>query len=179
MRPTIKKVLEESKVLEQDGTATLTCTADGQPLPKLTWWSDGKEINAAKPRFSIATSDTASGVLSILTIQGLRMSDSAIYACKAENKAGVAITTSNVAVSGMYSTVIAKSHQLVSVAKLDKSRRSCPAGVAPGIFRRGADSSDEGLTLPTRGLKNGCQGTINAKNLHKIAFHLPTGVSML
>ena len=100
--------------MEQDGTATLTCTADGQPLPKLTWWSDGKEINAAKPRFSIATSDTASGVQSILTIQGLRMSDSAIYACKAENKAGVAITTSNVAVSGMYSTVTAKSHQLVS-----------------------------------------------------------------
>ena len=33
-------------------------------------------------------------------------------------------------------------------------------GVAPGIFRRG-------LTLPTRGLKYGFQGTINAKNLRK------------
>ena len=59
-----------------------------------------------------------------------------------------------------------------SVAKLDKSRWSCPAGVAPGIFRWG-------LTLPTRGLKHGFHGTINAKNLQKIAFHLPTGVSML
>ena len=33
-------------------------------------------------------------------------------------------------------------------------------GVAPGIFRRG-------LTLPTRGLKSGFQGTINAKNIRK------------
>ena len=31
------------------------------------------------------------------------------------------------------------------------------------------------LTLPTRGLKYGFQGTINGKNLRKIAFHLPTG----
>ena len=44
----------------------------------------------------------------------------------------------------------------------------CAAGVAPEIFRRG-------LTLPMRGLKYGFQGTINAKNLQKIAFHLPTG----
>ena len=42
------------------------------------------------------------------------------------------------------------------------------SGVAPGIFRRR-------LTLPTRGLNYGFQGTINAKNLRKIAFHLPTG----
>ena len=47
-----------------------------------------------------------------------------------------------------------------------------PQGVAPGIFRRG-------LTLPTRGLKYGFLGTVNAKNLRKIAFHLPTGASML
>ena len=39
--------------------------------------------------------------------------------------------------------------------------------------------SDGGLILPTRGLKYGFQGTINAKNLRKIAFHLPTGASML
>ena len=35
--------------------------------------------------------------------------------------------------------------------------------------------SDGGLSLPTRGLKYGFQGTINAKNLRKVAFHLPTG----
>ena len=34
--------------------------------------------------------------------------------------------------------------------------------------------SDGGLNLPTRGLKYGFLGTINAKNLQKIAFHLPT-----
>ena len=34
--------------------------------------------------------------------------------------------------------------------------------------------SDGGLTVPMRGLKYGFQGTINAKNLRKIAFHLPT-----
>ena len=31
------------------------------------------------------------------------------------------------------------------------------------------------LTRPTRGLKYGAQGTINARNHQKIAFHLPTG----
>ena len=36
-----------------------------------------------------------------------------------------------------------------------------------------------GLTLQTRGLKYGFQGTINARNLRKIAFHFPTGASML
>ena len=46
------------------------------------------------------------------------------------------------------------------------------AGVAPGIFRRGADSSDEGAKI-------WFQGTINAKISEKIAFHLPTGASML
>ena len=44
----------------------------------------------------------------------------------------------------------------------------CFSGVAPGIFRRG-------LIRPTRGLKYGFQGTISAKDLQKIAFHLPTG----
>ena len=48
-------------------------------------------------------------------------------------------------------------------------KRHPSTGVAPGIFRRG------GLTLPTKGLKYGFQGTINAKNLRKNAFHLPTG----
>ena len=35
--------------------------------------------------------------------------------------------------------------------------------------------SDGGLTLPTRGLKYGFQGTINAKKFGKNRFHLPTG----
>ena len=42
------------------------------------------------------------------------------------------------------------------------------AGVAPGIFRRG-------LTLPTRGLKYGFQGTLNAKNLQKNRFSSSEG----
>ena len=35
--------------------------------------------------------------------------------------------------------------------------------------------SDGGLTLPARGLKHDFQGTMNAKILRKIAFHLQTG----
>ena len=41
--------------------------------------------------------------------------------------------------------------------------------VGKGNFRQG------GLTLPTRGLTYGFQGTINAQNLRKIVFHLFTG----
>ena len=44
--------------------------------------------------------------------------------------------------------------------------------MAPGIFR-------PGLTLRTRGLKYGFQGTIYAKNLQKIAFRLTTGACKL
>ena len=35
--------------------------------------------------------------------------------------------------------------------------------------------SDGQLTLPTRGLKYGFQGTINAKNLRQMIFYLPRG----
>ena len=45
-------------------------------------------------------------------------------------------------------------------------------GVAPGIFRRG-------LTLPTRGLKYGFQGTINAKNLRKNRLSPSDGVASM
>ena len=41
-------------------------------------------------------------------------------------------------------------------------------GVALGIFRRG-------LTRPTRGLKHGFQGTINAKNIRKNCFSPSNG----
>ena len=62
-----------------------------------------------------------------------------------------------------------------AVAKLDKNRWSCPAGVAPGIFRRGLTLPTRGLALPTRGLKYGFQGTINAKNLQKSLFTFRRG----
>ena len=35
--------------------------------------------------------------------------------------------------------------------------------------------SDRELTLPTRGLKYGFQGIVNAKNLRKNSFDLPKG----
>ena len=45
----------------------------------------------------------------------------------------------------------------------------CPhSRVAPGIFRQGADSSEEGA-------KYDFQGTTNYRNIRKIAFHLPKG----
>ena len=44
--------------------------------------------------------------------------------------------------------------------------------VAPGIFRRGADSSGEGA-------KNSFQGTIDTTNLRKNRFSTSDGASML
>ena len=35
-----------------------------------------------------------------------------------------------------------------------------------------------GLNLPTRGLKYGFQGILNAKSLRQVVFHLPTGATM-
>ena len=103
VRPQLIHLLKPRQVLEQDQSVTLKCIATGQPTPKLTWWSDGKEIPANRPRFTIVSSRLASGgIQSEATIRGLRMSDSAVYACKAENKAGVAVTTSDLAVNGEY-----------------------------------------------------------------------------
>ena len=48
----------------------------------------------------------------------------------------------------------------------------CKTGVAPGIFRRGTDSSDEGA-------KYGVQGTINTKNLRKDRFTPSDGVASM
>ena len=42
------------------------------------------------------------------------------------------------------------------------------SGVTPGIFRRGADSSDEGAKI-------WFSGYYKCQNLRKITFHLPTG----
>ena len=42
------------------------------------------------------------------------------------------------------------------------------SGVAPGIFQQGADYSDEDYYY----------GTVSAKNLRKIVFHLLMGASM-
>ena len=42
-------------------------------------------------------------------------------------------------------------------------------------FQRRQEFSDEGLTLPTRGLKYGFQGTINAKNLQQNRVSLSDG----
>ena len=66
-----------------------------------------------------------------------------------------------------------KSTQLCRARLITKGLkwRSVVAAVRGGarIFRLG------GLILPTKGLKYGFQGTINAKNFRKIALHLPTG----
>ena len=59
---------------------------------------------------------------------------------------------------------------LKTVRQLDKTTlhmKIFKPGVAPGIFQWG-------LTLPTVGLKYGCQGTINDKISENMVFHLPT-----
>ncbi|XP_065056612.1 cell adhesion molecule DSCAM-like [Rhopilema esculentum] len=101
IKPRITTLPQTRQVLEQDQTLSLKCIAAGQPTPQFTWWSDGVQVFNSQQRVTIATSNTASGgVQSILMIQGLRMSDSAVYACKSENKAGVATATSDVTVKG-------------------------------------------------------------------------------
>ena len=57
---------------------------------------------------------------------------------------------------------------LLLVTHLHPEQPAVSAGVAPGI-------SDEGLTLPTRGLKYGFRVLYMPKISEKVAFHLPTG----
>ena len=124
IKPRITVGLPDKQILEQDQSVSLRCLAAGQPSPSLTWWADGKEVTGKESRYTIATKITSSGgVQSLLTIQGLRMSDSAIYACKADNKAGIAVTSSDIAVRGMSKKYDRGAYNRVTKGRISQSRR--------------------------------------------------------
>ncbi len=100
VQPSIIEKPAARQILQQDQSINLHCKATGQPLPDITWFVDGKEVKQ-KARFSITSLELLSGRRkSTLKIDGLRMSDGGIYQCKAENKAGISMTKSNVAITG-------------------------------------------------------------------------------
>ena len=76
---------------------TLNCTADGHPLPDITWWKNGTPLNIANPMKYYQTTISSSGfrssdysaimqVRSELKIRDLDMTDGGNYTCHAQSE---------------------------------------------------------------------------------------------
>lgn len=75
-----------------NNSMTLTCPIDADPLPKFTWYKDGRQIN--KGDYSLSSNGKT------LTISGARVTDAGQFTCEAENVAGKTNVTFDVDVHG-------------------------------------------------------------------------------
>ena len=83
-----------SLIVPINGTAgdsvLMTCNSTGVPTPTITWLKDNLSLSPSPGKISISTADSLlpSGISSItssLEIQGLVLSDTSNYSCKAVN----------------------------------------------------------------------------------------------
>ena len=63
---------------------TLSCNADGNPVPTISWTRDGSPINATGSNYRISFSEDKKQ----LTIANVSRTDSGEYRCVASNKLG-------------------------------------------------------------------------------------------
>ena len=62
---------------------TLSCPAVGNPIPEITWYKNGVNLDAAsRSRYEIISEGRQ------LRIKNAALEDTAIYTCEARNKAG-------------------------------------------------------------------------------------------
>ena len=78
----------------------LTCTAEGFPLPSITWTHNGTDIDAAVSSNIAITEDTSMGIelTSTLTVTNTSISDSGDYTCRADSSEFPAVTSDTVLV---------------------------------------------------------------------------------
>ena len=76
-------------------SVTLNCTADGHPLPVITWWKDGVQLNETMSKYSISVTNSSGfrssvypGILQVesdFTVLNLTRADSGNYTCRAQS----------------------------------------------------------------------------------------------
>ncbi|XP_055610566.1 obscurin isoform X4 [Uranotaenia lowii] len=94
-QPVFGKGLERGMDLEEDDRLELSCIVDGSPLPKMTWYKDGNEI---EPNEHISITHGHDGRCR-LVIEKAEPGDSGCYKLVLSNKSGDVSTQSSVAVT--------------------------------------------------------------------------------
>lgn len=80
----------------QGSTATLRCTASGEPVPNQTWTRDGAAVSGSQ--FLISVDGR------VLTLTSVTVEDRGVYTCHASNTAGTDSATVTLDVHCEYST---------------------------------------------------------------------------
>ena len=86
--------------------ATLTCQADGEPVPDIVWIKEANDgsitvFNSSDANITIFETIEGLNITSTLTIQQTSALDTADYRCRVENEVGsVMSTTARVTVYG-------------------------------------------------------------------------------
>ncbi|KAI0990336.1 hypothetical protein GJ496_009266, partial [Pomphorhynchus laevis] len=88
-----------TRVVQAGSSVKLTCTATGRPTPKISWFKGSVDITNDDKY--INSCNHGSNTLQILRAT---VSDSGLYACRAENSLGSADTSSQLFVQGGYSS---------------------------------------------------------------------------
>lgn len=79
----------ENLTLKSGGMAELTCVAEGYPIPSISWYKAGRLLATAGRTFVEGRK---------LRIEHVKESDSGLYVCRADNRAGQAETTAQIIV---------------------------------------------------------------------------------
>ena len=94
--PAKLEIISGSNVSETNGqSVTLNCTADGYPLPVITWWKDGVQLNNSANKYQISVTNSSGfrssvypGIMQVesnLTVLNLTRADSGNYTCRAQS----------------------------------------------------------------------------------------------
>lgn len=95
--PSFSKIPRDIRVTA-GSTARLECSAEGQPTPQIAWQKDGgNDFPAARERrmHMMPTDD-------VLFIVDVKMADSGVYSCTAQNLAGLIVANATLTILGEF-----------------------------------------------------------------------------
>ena len=64
---------------------SIECLASGRPLPSLSWYKDGAELNTSGPISITRNAVNSTHIDSVLTVSSVTYDDEAVYTCTATN----------------------------------------------------------------------------------------------
>ena len=82
--PSIIALMDQT--VDEGNIASFTCQADGQPLPTISWYFNGAQLNESNTaKYMIAKRSMPHANADILTIRNVESSDVGTYTCIATN----------------------------------------------------------------------------------------------